>query len=158
MKRVLMGLSVAVTLLWVLGVVIVSVKQYVDHRGLLDQLLETATFALVPAATLWGFLYTGFWVTRGSAGQTDIFGISMLTGIGVFFLAFGYLHFFIFTSPNQGGYDGLEAFALFFVFETQGGLDGFWLRLEAFGLSLSMAFGLGCLVAAFLSYRHRDEQ
>jgi len=68
MKRVLMGLSIAVTLLWVLGVVVLSFKQYVAHRGLLDQLLETATFALVPAAALWGFLYTGFWVTRGSAG------------------------------------------------------------------------------------------
>ncbi len=129
MKRVLMGLSVAVTLLWVLGVVIVSVKQYVDHRGLLDQLLEMAPFALVPAATLWGFLYTGFWVTRGSAGQTDIFGISMLTGVGVFFFTFGYSQY-------------------------AGGLDS----LEALGLSLSMAFGLGCLVAAFQSYRHRDKQ
>ena len=129
MKRVLMGLSIAVTLLWVLGVVVVSVKQYEAHKGLLDQLLEMAPFALVPAATLWGFLYTGLWVTRGSAGQTDIFGISMLTGIGVFFFAFGYSQY-------------------------AGGLDS----LEAFGLSLSMAFGLGCLVAAFQSYRHRDKQ
>ncbi len=129
MKRVLMGLSIAITLLWVLGVVVVSVKQYEAHGGLLDQLLEMAPFALVPAATLWGFLYTGLWVTRGSVGQTDIFGISMLTGIGVFFFAFGYSQY-------------------------AGGLDS----LEAFGLSLSMAFGLGCLVAAFLSYRHRDKQ
>ena len=129
MKRILNGMSIAITLLWMLGVVVVGVKQYVAHRGLLDQLLETATFALVPAAALWGFLYTGFWVTRGSAGQTDIFGISVLTGIGVFFFAFGYSQY-------------------------AGGLDS----LEAIGLSLSMAFGLGCLVAAFLSYRHRDKQ
>jgi hypothetical protein len=53
----------------------------------------------------------------------------MLIGIGVFFFAFGYSQF-------------------------AGGLDS----LKAFGLSLSMAFGLGCLVAAFLSYRHRDKQ
>ncbi len=135
-QRILIGISIAITLLWMLGVVVVGVLQYVAFsqgdflvRLVLDQLLETATFALVPAAAWWGFLYTGFWMTRGSARQIDIFGISALTGIGVFFFAFGYLQY-------------------------EGGLDG----LEAFGLSLSMAFGLGCLVAAFLSYRHRDEQ
>jgi len=145
-QRILIGISIAITLLWMLGVIVVGVVVYValsQGHFQVGELLEflllhmhTATFALVPAAALWGFLYTGFWMTRGSARQMDIFCISAFTGIGFFFLAFGYLHFFIFTSPNQGGLDGLKAF----------------------GFSLSMAFGLGCLVAVFLSHRHRDEQ
>ena len=82
-KRLLIGISIAVTLLWVLSIV------YLGVRGGHTPVLEIANIALVPVTAWWGLLYTGFWVMRGSAVQTFIFGISALTVMGVFCFAFG---------------------------------------------------------------------
>jgi len=122
-KRGLIGLSIAVTVLWVGSILFLSAES-----SRTPSILEFATLAFVPVAVWWSFLYLGFWLMRGSAVQTFIFGISALTFVGGFFFALGYTQY-------------------------ASDLDG----PEAFMLSMSMGFGLGCLVAAFLTYHHRAE-
>jgi len=78
-KRVLIGLSIIVTLLWVLFVV--------SNRA---RVLSMPIVLLAPPAVWWGLLYTGFWVARGSAAHTFILGFSALAFIGVFFFACGF--------------------------------------------------------------------
>jgi len=85
-KRVLIGLSIIVTLLWVLYIYI-GVIDY-DGRGRHIKIRGGVNGSLV-LVTWWGLLYTGFWVARGSAEHTFILGFSALAFIGVFFFAWG---------------------------------------------------------------------
>jgi len=84
-KRVLKGLSIAVTLLWVLVILAVFIN---NHRR--PPVWEFGFMTIAPVAVWWGLLYGGFWVTRGSAAHTFILGISALAFMGVFFFVFGF--------------------------------------------------------------------